>query len=47
MNSADKAERIRLEAENKFLRSVLNQIPSELVVVDTDMHYLSVNKALQ
>ena len=45
LNSADKAERMRLEAENKFLRTVLNRIPSELVVVDTDMHYLFVNKA--
>ena len=45
LNSADKAERMRLEAENKFLRTVLNRIPTELVVVDTDMHYLFVNKA--
>jgi signal transduction histidine kinase len=45
LQSTDKAERERLEAENKFLRAVLNQLPSELVVVDTDMHYLFVNKA--
>jgi signal transduction histidine kinase len=45
LHSTDKAERERLEAENKFLRAVLNQLPSELVVVDTDMHYLFVNKA--
>jgi len=45
LNSADQAERARLEAENKFLRAILNQLPSELVVVDTDMHYLFVNKA--
>ena len=45
LHSTDKAERERLEAENKFLRAVLNQLPSELVVVDTNMHYLFVNKA--
>ena len=45
LNSADKAELARLKAENKFLRAILNQLPSELVVVDTDMHYLFVNRA--
>jgi signal transduction histidine kinase len=45
LQSTDKAERERLEAENKFLRAILNQLPSELVVVDPNMHYLFVNKA--
>jgi signal transduction histidine kinase len=45
LQCTDKAERERLEAENKFLRAVLNQLPSELVVVDPNMHYLFVNKA--
>ena len=35
----------RILTENHLLRAVLNQLPSELVVVDTDMHYLFVNKA--
>ena len=45
LKSEDKAERARLEAENKFLRAVLNQLPSELVVVDPDIRYLFVNTA--
>jgi len=32
-------------AENKLLRAVLDRLPSELVVVDTDIRYLFVNKA--
>lgn len=31
--------------ENKLLRAILDQLPSELVVVDTDLRYLFVNKA--
>ncbi len=47
-NSADtvpREEYNRILNENHLLRAVLNQLPSELVVVDTDMHYLFVNKA--
>jgi len=34
----------RVLSENRLLRAVLNQLPSELVVVDTNMRYLFVNK---
>ena len=34
----------RLLSENRLLRAVLNKLPAELVVVDTHMHYLFVNK---
>lgn len=35
----------RVLSENQLLRAVLNQLPSELVVVDVDLRYLFVNKA--
>lgn len=35
----------RILTENHLLRTVLNQLPSELVVVDPNMQYLFVNKA--
>ena len=35
----------RVLKENELLRAILNQLPSELVVVGTDMRYLFVNKA--
>lgn len=35
----------RVLSENRLLRAILNQLPSELVVVDTDLRYLFVNKA--
>lgn len=35
----------RVLSENRLLRAVLNQLPSELVVVDTNIRYLFVNKA--
>ena len=34
----------RVLSENRLLRAVLNQLPSELVVVDTNIRYLFVNK---
>jgi len=34
----------RVLSENRLMRAVLNQLPSELVVVDTHMCYLFVNK---
>ena len=34
----------RLLSENRLLRAVLNQLPAELVVVDTHIRYLYVNK---
>jgi signal transduction histidine kinase len=34
----------RLLSENRLLRAVLNQLPAELVVVDTHIRYLFVNK---
>ena len=44
-DTVSREEYNRILSENNLLRAVLNQIPSELVVVDTDMHYLFVNKA--
>lgn len=35
----------RVLSENRLLRAILNQLPSELVVVDTNIRYLFVNKA--
>ena len=35
----------RILHENQLLHAVLNQLPSELVVIDTDFRYLIVNKA--
>jgi signal transduction histidine kinase len=35
----------RMLSENQLLRAILNQLPSELVVVDPDIRYLFVNKA--
>lgn len=35
----------RVLSENRLLRAILNQLPSELVVVGTDLRYLFVNKA--
>jgi len=44
-DTVSREEYNRILTENHLLRAVLNQLPSELVVVDTDMHYLFVNKA--
>jgi len=44
-DAVSREEYNRILNENHLLRAVLNQLPSELVVVDTDMHYLFVNKA--
>jgi signal transduction histidine kinase len=41
--SREEYERVR--SENQLLRAVLNQLPSELVVVDADLRYLFVNKS--
>jgi signal transduction histidine kinase len=40
-----KSEYDRLLEENRLLRAVFDQLPSELVVVDPDLRYLFVNKA--
>ena len=44
-DTVSREEYNRILTENHLLRTVLNQLPSELVVVDTNMHYLFVNKA--
>jgi signal transduction histidine kinase len=43
--SVSREEYDRILSENQLLRAVLNQLPSELVVVDTELRYLFVNKA--
>jgi len=40
-----KADFDRLLEENRLLRAVFDQLPSELVVVDPEIRYLFVNKA--
>jgi signal transduction histidine kinase len=44
-NTVSIDEYIRVVNENKLLRQVLDQLPSELVVVDPDIRFLVVNRA--
>jgi PAS domain-containing protein len=44
-NTVSMEEYLRVVNENKLLREVLDQLPSELVVVDPNIRFLVVNRA--
>ena len=44
-NSVSREEYVRALAENKLLRAVFDQLPSEIVVVTPELRYLLVNEA--